>query len=210
MATIVVLGMHGGGTSLVAGMLYVAGVAMNPNPKGYIARKNYKTYEDAAFVRLNAGILHAAGGNWRKPPDPKRLETLPDRLAERMLALIDAREAQHELWGFKDPRTALTVQLYHPRLYEPRYVVVKRDFKAVASSLATRTKRMGDPVRWFPLVETYYKRIQRFLEHHEPMALHISYEALVYDHGEIKRLIEFTGIDGVDGAVRQAAKMVKM
>jgi hypothetical protein len=209
MATIVVLGMHGGGTSLAAGMLYVAGVAMNPNPKGWIPRKRYKTYEDSAFVRLNAAILHAAGGNWKTPPPVENLETMSDWMTVRVAGLIDARDAQHKLWGFKDPRTALTVHLYHPYLCETRYVVVEREPEAVARSLATRTGRSAPSDAWMPLVEVHYERIRRFLERYEPTAQRISYEALIEGDGEVRKLVEFAGVDDVESAVQRALAIVK-
>jgi hypothetical protein len=207
-ATIVVLGMHGGGTSLVAGMLNAAGVAMNPNPGGYIANKRYYTYEDSSFVRLNAAILHSAGGNWKSPPALGDI-VLPDRLARRMRYLIETREARHGLWGFKDPRTALTVQLYHPHLHEPRYVVVKREPGAVAHSMATRGKRPSLPDSWLPLIHVHYKRIQWFVDRHIPQVLYVSYDALLDGDREIRRLVEFVGIADVESAVQRAAEIVR-
>lgn len=209
MTCIVVLGMHGAGTSLVAGMLHAAGVEMNPNPKGVMRYKKYMTYEDAAFVRLNVAILHSAGGGWKFPPAQKRLETIPDNLAERMLDLIDAREREYKLWGFKDPRTALTVHLYHPHLYEPRYVFVERDHEDIARSLVTRGHKTGGVERWLPLIKTYYDRIHYFLALHTPTVMHASFEALIKGEGEARLLMSFVGLDDVEEATRQALKVVK-
>lgn len=209
MAAVVVLGVHGGGTSLVAGMLNEIGVAMNPNPKGYIRRKKYKTYEDVDFVRLNVTILHTVGANWKKPPPPGRLSSLPERLTERMTGLIGEREAEHTLWGFKDPRTALTAHLYHPHLPDPHYVIVERDIKAIVNSLVTRAHRKSPPSRWLPIVENYYEHIYQFLEQYKPAAVHVSYEALIDGDEEIRRLIEFVGVEASEGIFKRAKKIVK-
>ena len=69
---VVVLGMHGGGTSLVAQMIHEMGVDMNPNRHGRV--KWYNNYEDAQFAKVNALILKLARGNWGNPPTRDNLE----------------------------------------------------------------------------------------------------------------------------------------
>jgi hypothetical protein len=200
--------MHGGGTSLVAGMLHAVGVAMNPNPRGWIHRKNYRTYEDSEFVRLNAAILHSVDGNWKKVPAREDLAALSDDLMGRMRRLIEDREERYTIWGFKDPRTALTVHLYHPELPDPRYVVVGRKAEDIARSLATRSTLTADPDEWLPLIETYHARIWQFVDDYEPRLLYTRYNALLSDEEEVKRLVEFAGVER-DNAVEQAVGMIK-
>ena len=61
MTTIVVLGMHRSGTSLVTRLLVEMGVYMGP-------RLDVRNWEDADFQKTNQTILDMAGGNWGKPP----------------------------------------------------------------------------------------------------------------------------------------------
>jgi hypothetical protein len=67
---ITIIGMHRSGTSLVAGLLGLAGAYLGPeddlmaanvsNPKGY--------WENLGFVRFNERILEHFGGAWHDPP----------------------------------------------------------------------------------------------------------------------------------------------
>ena len=118
MKTVVVLGAHGGGTSLVAGILHALGVEMHPNMKGRI--KDYHTYEDADFMRLNIRITKAAGGQWNRPPPQERIEAKNEEFGPQIKALVDGKKS--ELWGWKDPRNSLTMSLYHPHLPNPHFI----------------------------------------------------------------------------------------
>jgi len=131
----VVLGMHRSATSLIAGGLARAGVNMGQrllgkrksNPKGH--------YEDLDFLELNDKILKANGGTWRKPPDIID----PGKLSPAARALVEAKMGDSELWGWKDPRTALTFALYEPFLGDDAHLVcVFRRPVNVARSLNSR------------------------------------------------------------------------
>jgi hypothetical protein len=51
--------------------------------------------------------------------------------------LVSAKKGK---WGWKDPRTCLTIPLYAPHLVSPRYIEIIRDKNAVTKSLAKRSK----------------------------------------------------------------------
>jgi hypothetical protein len=195
--------MHGGGTSLVAGMLVAMGVQMNYNPKAQV--KWYKNYEDADFVRLNEQILKAAGGNWRKPPQPHLVARLADKAYIQSSIKKLVAQRQSKLWGFKDPRTALTIGLIHPHLINPRYIRVTRDHQAVARSMLSR----GPPTRthggWVTLSKEYNRRIGRFLKANGVKVLEVSFENLVRDRAaavqEATRMARFSSVKGVQKAV---------
>lgn len=206
MAAIIILGMHGGGTSLAAAMLHAAGVDMNPS-QGYIRRKGggYRTYEDTDFVRLNVNILHHRGGGWKFPKTDER--PLSDSLLERVVNLVRARDKK-ALWGWKDPRTALTIADYHPHLSDPRYVVVERDRQAIARSLSRRGVRSGNEQRWLKLVDTYCQRIDDFITGVDCPVLHVQYEALLADAEAVRRLVEFAGVTDVEAATARALEMI--
>lgn len=150
-----VLGMHRSGTSMIASMLDALGVHMGDNLMGAASSNPHGHYEDWDFVRLNSLILHDAGGNWRKPPSEKRINK--SRLKNKVTVLI-RQKRKRLLWGWKDPRTCLTIELYHQCLDNVRYIETRRDTSAIVASLENR----DGPGDWRALVEEYKRRMQRF------------------------------------------------
>ena len=201
-----VMGSHGGGTSLVAGMLDALGVGMHYNPKARIRvrHKYYLNYEDTEFVVLNARILAAAGGKWDKPPQLVKVLSAQADFEARIKDLI-VKRSDSELWGFKDPRTALTVRLYHSWLPNPQYIYVKREVEDVVQSIMSRGPSGKDEEYWAQLAVTYYRRIEAFLEFLEAVdvpVLRLDFEKLRTERGEALRLAEFVGCaDEVDKAI---------
>src|SRR5260370_30538384 len=67
---IVVAGMHRSGTSMVAALLYHAGLYLGARkelmPPGPDNEDGY--WENVRFVELNEELLRAAGGGWDEPP----------------------------------------------------------------------------------------------------------------------------------------------
>lgn len=137
------LGMHRSGTSVVSRMLNLLGVHLGPtdamsapgedNPKGY--------WEHHPLALLNDEILATLGGRWDAPPvvrhdwtgDP-RLEGL--KAKARQLIVQDF--AAEPLWGWKDPRTCITLPFWQEIIGPLRYVICIRNPAAVAASLGRR------------------------------------------------------------------------
>ena len=97
-------------------------------------------WEHRAFVALNDEILAAAGGGWDLPPafDQGWEASATIRpLAAAAERLADGFDG-HEPWGWKDPRTTLTLPLWLRTLPGLRIVVCARHPLEVADSLAGR------------------------------------------------------------------------
>ncbi|HET8863790.1 MAG TPA: hypothetical protein VFM94_11130 [Solirubrobacterales bacterium] len=151
-----VLGMSRSGTSLTARVLELAGVylgseddllggelsqipakdrgrAGEANPGGF--------WEHYRLMRLNERILRRLGGSWREPPElPPGWETSVDldREREEALELIEETFAGHDLWGWKDPRSSLTLPFWQQLLPDLRHVICLRNPLDVALSLQKR------------------------------------------------------------------------
>lgn len=106
------------------------------NPRGF--------YEDYRFRRINDGILHRNGyevESWIVPPPISRDSVI---LLARRLFLLFRCEQRSAAWGWKDPRTCLTFDLWASalrrlrRLNETHVVLVIRDPRAVSASLQRR------------------------------------------------------------------------
>lgn len=184
MPIIIILGMYRSGTSLVSGLLYHMGIFMgedfgsNDDP--------WPHYEDQAFVSLNQQLLTSAGGSWRNPPSIESLWTASHAYNERIQRLLRNRCSNKPLWGFKDPRTCLTVPIWHNHLLlwgKPYYIIVWRERDRVISSLIQRAKAHGDEgrteVQWRQLVGDYWGRVVDFLFLHQPPHHAIWYEELI-------------------------------
>lgn len=173
---------------MIAGILYKLGVFMGEDlvigstkeqPGGY--------YEDREFVHINEVILKLAGGGWESPPPPETLEKWGRSL--KIEELIKKRNSQHQVWGWKDPRTALTLPCYLPYLSGPRLVVVRRQNKSVIKSLVIREKGRMSTRQASNLNDVYQQRIVRYAA---PLGYTIVYyeDAVKWGLGEVDRLIK--------------------
>jgi hypothetical protein len=137
------LGMHRSGTSLVSRMLNLLGVHLgtprsisgrgDDNPKGH--------WEHQRLSHLNDEILARFGGRWDEPPvfpaDWPRDPALED-IRQQARAILAADFAAQPLWGWKDPRTCLTIPFWQDLIGPIRYVLCVRNPSAVVASLSRR------------------------------------------------------------------------
>lgn len=135
---------------------------------GEVSRKNpHNTkgnQENLDIVALNDDVLHANGGAWDRPPASLHwgspLRARRDRLIEHY--------SQHEIWGFKDPRTVLTLPFWLEALPQMTMVGTFRSPTAVAGSLA---KRSNWPHEKGVALWVAYNRILRELIEQRAIAL---------------------------------------
>jgi hypothetical protein len=138
-----VLGMHRSGTSLVAGLMRHLGIDLGPddallppdsnNPSGY--------FELTELVHLNNEILAHYGGSWDELPELPRGWEDSDELAQirdRARRLLSRRFAASPQWGWKDPRTCVTLPFWQGLVPGLRYVICVRNPVDVAHSLRAR------------------------------------------------------------------------
>jgi hypothetical protein len=144
MATVVcVLGMHRSGTSAVSRMLNLLGVYLGPEqsmwPAGHANRKGY--WEHQGLMALNEELLARFGGRWDLPPafPPSwHRDAAVEDLRERARHLLATDFASRPLWGWKDPRSCLTLPFWQDVIGPMRYVIAIRNPCAVAASLNRR------------------------------------------------------------------------
>ena len=190
-----VLGMHRSGTSLLTRILNLIGlylgsgqVSIQPaedNPKGH--------WEHSDIVSLNDAILERYGGSWDEPPLlPPDWETasLLDDLRQRAQVLIEDQFAGVHLWGWKDPRSCLTLPFWQQLVPEMRYVICLRNPVDVALSLRHRNSFSSEKSSslWFHYVNSAF-------EHTEGKPrLVVFYEDLMNNWlRELQRLSDFLG-----------------
>ena len=192
---ICVLGMHRSGTSLVSRILNLLGVYLGPdahimqpgpdNPKGY--------WEHWMITALNDEILARLGGSWHEPPAfPPAWEISPELadLRQRARAILQEDFATAELWGWKDPRTCLTLPFWQKLLPPMRYVICLRNPVDIARSLERRNNFSFE--KGSKLWLTYVISALQHTGGHP--RLFIFYEDLMRDWPrEVRRLAGFLG-----------------
>ena len=154
------------------------------NPKGF--------WECQPIVDLNMEILERLGGNWHELPGfPAGWETAPELadLRQKARTLI-ARNFAAGNWGWKDPRTCLTLEFWKQLLPPIHYVICLRSPVEVALSL---TKRDGFPTE--KSIRLWQRYTGDAIEHTAGLARHvIFYEDLMHAHREeVSRLARFVG-----------------
>jgi hypothetical protein len=205
--SIIVLGMHRSGTSLIAGILQRLGVYMGSvfripdehNKDGY--------FEDLDWRCFNNWVLRTAGGTWYDPPSNQAIWDATKRLSLILGMLIRMKDEQG-LWGFKDPRTCLTVAALHGvslRMTAPRYIFVTRTKNDIIRSLQIRAKKRGyyeTGAHWEALTNAYLDRANKFFTESKLVdrgrVTYVSYTDMVKSNErrdyELKNLLQFLGL----------------
>jgi len=173
MKTLIILGMHRSITSLVAkgladNKVYVGDKLMPPNGGN---RNGY--WEDVDFVRMNNRLLALAGGTWRDLPSKEKINSLKKEYGSEIKHLIMKKEERvkeiffrenERIWGWKDPRTILTIKLYLPYLTNPHFILCFRDPLEVAKSFY-KTEKI--PIyEGINLWREYNRRMINFISDH--------------------------------------------
>ena len=141
---IVVLGMHRGGTSVLARALQTLGVSggdsfLDPNewnPKGY--------FEHPDIVRLNDILLSYVGKRWDSLALPlwKEWEPLTEPYQTEAVEILESDFGKELLCGIKDPRVTRILPFWQSAFrragLQDCYIVALRNPISVARSLAAR------------------------------------------------------------------------
>ena len=213
----VVLGMHRSGTSLTASILDALGVNMGDKMLGAMVGNKYGHFESVEFLELNMEILEAAGGDWHHPPEKEEILDVEPMFHDRIRLLVSKYNQDNDKWGWKDPRTCLTIPLFHKHLSDPTYIVTRRDPDAIAYSLFRRHEPVYEfqPTHWYvdhwaTLAHEYNVRIAKFLNSLGLPAHSVSFETIMdrrRAHNEINALADL--VDVRPKAVRNAFHRVR-
>lgn len=135
---LIIGGFHRSGTSLIAKHLHEAGLFLGEDLLGATPHNVHGHFEDASIVQLHDQALRAAGMDWatvRAPASPT-----PQRIIARMQRIAAERDAEHEMWGFKDPRVCLYLDDWRHVLSTMRVVLVIRSPTDAVESLLERAE----------------------------------------------------------------------
>ncbi len=149
-------------------------------------------FEDSAFVELNDAILRHAGGRWDDPPSEEAILAQAVGFSEAIQQAI--KERNQGVWGWKDPRTSLTIPTIASHLDHVQYIICRRAPDAIAASLYRRNRM---PIaQGLQLGDIYARRIQSFFrENAELDSLDVSYEDILAEpEQQLERMCRFLGL----------------
>jgi hypothetical protein len=138
---IIVLGMHRSGTSCLAGSLQQRGLFLGEvyESRPYNRKGNR---ENQRIMDLNDAVLDASGGAWDRPPQALRWDAAAAAERDAIVASLVAG-AEGRAWGFKDPRTLLTLAFWLDGVADARFVGAIRNPVQVVRSLTARDPSMA-------------------------------------------------------------------
>ncbi len=194
---------------MVARMLNLCGLYLGPfeefmkprpdNPKGF--------WENLRFINLNEDILVQLGGDWDCPPDlsegwESKSELEPFRQKAEELA---KSFHGYEPWGWKDPRSCLTIPFWKSIFNDVRLIICVRNPYEVAESLMRRNgiSRVLGLKLWF----TYNQRVLASTEPHERIITHYD-SYFINPEAELNRILSFIGLTATSEMKEQACNEV--
>jgi hypothetical protein len=133
---LIIAGAHRSGTSATARLFQRAGLFLGDELDRPSASNPYGLFEDREMQQLHEGILQDNGTNWQVTR--RLLPVVSPARWNQLRSLVRRREAEHELWGFKDPRACLFLELWKRLLPDAKCVVVFRRFADSTRSLERR------------------------------------------------------------------------
>lgn len=189
---VVILGMHRSGTSCLAGSLQQQGLYL-----GDVCEQNSDNAkgnrENVAIMTLNDHVLADSGGRWDAPP--KQIVWNAEQENQRDAVLAAIKSGADGPWGFKDPRTLITLSFWQDGLVNVQLVGTFRHPLVVASSLSVRN---GMPIDvGLRLWQHYNQELLTHYRHHRfPL---VSFDARAEEYlTVIDRLGQRLGLPGRD------------
>lgn len=211
MKTVVVLGTHRSGTSLVTGMLHTLGVNMGPpGPDEAWIYPNWANptgqYENPEITDLLHKFLDFDGEEPRWDPAWEDLTERARAYRPAFLGLF--ARTRSELWGWKHPWSLLVLDDLVGELPNPYFVVVRRDLHEVVDSLHRRdglTRAEAEKVS-----RELWARMEAILRHHpEVPTLAFRYEEILADpRAAAQALVRFLGLSVPEASLARATALV--
>jgi hypothetical protein len=133
---LIIGGFHRSGTSATARLLHQAGLFLGYELLEALPSNPYGHFEDKDIVDLHHQIFIDNDMTWLV--GEPFLPVVSDIRWQQMRQIIERRNAEHGLWGFKDPRACLFLMLWKYLLPDAKVLLVYRHFSESTYSLSQR------------------------------------------------------------------------
>lgn len=189
-----VLGMHKSGTSLVSQILHRSGIHMG---EGF---DEGGTYDDGnQWERRDAFLINLALCRVREEDYfsldhySELREELPEAQEAAMRRMVERYGSSTSDWGFKEPLTCLTYELWKRVLPAHKVIAVYRSPVEVINHYRVPLRDPAQAWRVLRAWSNYNRGMMRAVTASAGDAILIRYEALMRDDREYSRLQEFIG-----------------
>lgn len=192
----VILGMHKSGTTLISECLHHSGIEMVEAAEGDNGYDSGQKWEREATKAINHRLLDSANlhsldvGSNHLPVVTADVETEMRRIAADL-------SAEHAHWGFKDPRSCLTYDVWRRILPVHRIIAIYRDPMAVLAHYRKQAAvdgRSCDDQKVLARWHEYNGAIARYFAEAAQPAIMLSYERFMAGDDELGRLEKFLGM----------------
>lgn len=133
---LVIVGYHRSGTSALSQNCQAAGLFLGTDLLGAKPSNPFGHFEDRDFFQINEALLKSNLARWDLVHD--FAPVIRPEIRRAASDLVARRDAQHELWGFKDPRTCLLLDFWDSILNNPKYLICLRHYSACIDSIMRR------------------------------------------------------------------------
>lgn len=133
---LIIAGFHRSGTSATARLLQRAGLFLGYELLEALPSNPYGHFEDREVVGLHNQILSDNDLTWLV--SEPILPVVDTKRWDRMRQIVERRNTEHRLWGFKDPRVCPFITLWKYLLPDAKVLLVYRHFSESTYSLGRR------------------------------------------------------------------------
>ena len=168
----IIIGMHRSGTSALSGVLHDNRIVMGreddfypppmkENPKGF--------FENVRFRRLNDKILAEHGYKVKSfSTTIPLIENTSLHISRKMKDIILNYTGDYDRWGFKDPRTCLTLYCWLAVIHSldlmrmVKVLQIHRDFNEIQKSMKKRGNKETEDMQFVNLADTYTSKFSYY------------------------------------------------
>jgi hypothetical protein len=133
---LIITGAHRSGTSVTAQLLHRSGLFLGDDLDPPSPSNPYGHFEDREFQALHNAIMLDNGTTWQVTR--RFLPVISPTRWAQLRELVARREAEHSVWGWKEPRTCLLLEVWKHILPEAKCLGVYRHFADSSYSLERR------------------------------------------------------------------------
>lgn len=129
---LLIVSMGRSGTSFVSSWLHGSGLNMGENLKPAGIGNELGFFEDVTISELQGSILKKNKKKWNAIRRNDEIKVSQD-CSHQISLIIDER--QNGTWGFKDPSTALLLDMWRDKLPDSYYLILYRPYTQVVDSM---------------------------------------------------------------------------